>query len=370
MVGPPLGSQAVLTEAEKFLKENSDVGGDIFKMKLQQQTDNSIARKLLEDANAIAEGHFVYKSGKHGPLYINKEVFADFDVKMFWFLLKTIANNAVILDGMTFEPGKVVRVFGPAYGAIVYSMPVAYALAQLFPETTFKIARTELDENKKHFIPDKLIESYRDADIFICTEDIVNSGTTIRELGRLIEATYEKKLTKAISIANRGGQNAESLLLEQYSTLIDKKFDQWDPRIPAELALINALGEINLKLGKGKIWTGLFGPGPYAEDSDFSAFPFEWWREDMTNDIETGKGRPRGRPRNQNDSLEVHYYNYKDQPSVFIRIKEAASYFFCSFNSAAQRLLRLGLLIEEARKNDSEIIIRKNNESDKRIIIM
>ena len=90
----------------------------------------------------------------------------------------------------------------------------------------------------------------------------------------------------------------------------------------------------------------------------------------MTNDIETGKGRPRGRPRNQNDSLEVHYYNYKDQPSVFIRIKEAASYFFCSFNSAAQRLLRLGLLIEEARKNDSEIIIRKNNESDKRIIIM
>jgi len=274
IVGPVQLDQRPLSEADKFVHENRDEG-DVFKMKQQQQSENYIARTLLENANAVAEGHFVYKSGFHGPLYINKEVFADLDVLKLWFILQAMTNNAVILDGLTFEPETVVRVFGPAYGAIVYSMPVAYVLAKHFPNTTFKVARTQLDDDNKHYIPEKLIDSYSDADVYMGVEDIVNSGTTIRELGRLIDITYGKKLTKAISIANRGGQNAESLLLEQYSTLVDKKFDQWDPRVPEQLRLINALGEINLKLGKGKIWTSHFGPGPYAEGTDFSAFPFE-----------------------------------------------------------------------------------------------
>jgi orotate phosphoribosyltransferase len=260
--------------AEVFLAEGM-IPSNVLEVRKKQLGNIAKSEMILENAKSIAIGHFVYKSGKHGPLYINKEKFASLDIEEIDFVLNTMVDNAVVFGGLKFEPGKRVRVIGPAYGAIDYSHPVALRLKYHFPETIFLKGRTQLDENGKHTLPQKLVDEYLDADEFVMTEDIVNDGRTLREVGNLFETIFGKRITKAFAIANRGGQTAESALLEGYYPLINKKFDQWDPRIPEELEKINELPEINTVLGKGKGWVETYGNGPYAADMDFSAYPFE-----------------------------------------------------------------------------------------------
>ena len=240
-----------------------------------QLAENIIARYMLEEAKAFATGHFVYKSWFHGPGYINKEKFAMLNIKKLDNILVTMVGNAVILGGVSFKPGKVVTVIGPAYGAIGYAHPVALTLSGYFPETIFRPGRTQLDDKGKHYIPEKLIDNYLDTDILVAVEDVVNKGTTIREINLLFQKILGIGFSTALAIANRGGQTDESMGLLEYHPLFDINMAQFDPRVSEELEEINKLPEINTVLGKGKGWIEMFGRGPYPADRDFSACPFE-----------------------------------------------------------------------------------------------
>ena len=236
--------------------------------------------EALDEVAAFSQGHFVYKSGLHGDKYIDKERLGKLGGIKMHRILTEVAKNAVYNNGLDFEAKTNILVVCPAYGAIHYSMPICLYLEEFFQRKNviFRPGRTQIlekqDGSKEHYFPEKLIDIYAESDEFVVVEDIVNMGSTIREVNALTLKTFGKPVTRAFSIVSRGGQTAKSMGLKEYHPLLDVLLPQYDPRTHEGLAMVNKLGMINTKLGKGKGWVEMFGQPLYAKGKDFSAYPF------------------------------------------------------------------------------------------------
>lgn len=225
--------------------------------------------EILSSCNAVVRSHLVYKLGTHGREYIDKEQFSKLGARKLSEVLR-IAVGQAIDNGLKIVGKEMIGVIGPAYGAIPYALTVAESLEGHFETPLFFPARTELVTEKKiHVIPEKLLAMYAGKK-FIGIEDIVNNGTTLRELRDLL-LTIDAEMFAAISIADRGGQTEESLGIKQYFPGLRVNMAQVDPR--KEFCLQCAAGiPINTVLGKGARWVKLFGQPPYPPGMDFSAF--------------------------------------------------------------------------------------------------
>lgn len=221
-------------------------------------------------------GHFVYKAGyKHGDIYIDKEKFArGLGAVSLVIFLQDMVKKAV-QEGLSFgEDQTEIGVIGPAYGASAFPLVVAFHLSSFFPWINFFYARTELkeeDEIKKHYLPDKLVSEYQNLS-FIGVEDVVNNGTTIREVSQIFEEQANASVTDFLCLIDRGGKTAEELGLRGFYplTVLDC-FRQFD--LEEEGCLLCEEGvPINTEIGKGKEWVKKFGQPPYSPDTDFSRF--------------------------------------------------------------------------------------------------
>jgi len=244
---------------------------------MKKTIGQEMVTNYLRDVDAFVEGHFVYKSGLHGNMYIDKERLGRLGGRKMNDILIAIAINAVVRKNMNFKSESTVTIIGPAFGAINYTLSICNFLEDAYKTSrvNFRPGRTQLREDgKTHYFPEKLLDIYAESDEFIVIEDIVNLGSTIREIDALTKATFGKPVSRAMCIVNRGGQTAQSMGIEEFYPLLDVCMQQHDPRTPAGLAKINELGQINLKLGKGSGWVKLFGQPPYAAGTDFSAYEF------------------------------------------------------------------------------------------------
>jgi orotate phosphoribosyltransferase len=228
------------------------------------------AMATLSSAKAVIDNdHFVYKAGTHGAAYINKERFPFLGARNLENILIEVAQNAV-RNGLDLSGETSVGIIGPAMGATPYPLTLAIAFEKLLPGLLFFPARTELetdrDGKRTHIIPEKLAADYKDS-CFIIFEDIVNNGTTIREVNQLFSKIGRVKA--AICIVDRGGQNSQSLGVSQYYPWLRVDMTQYDAK---DCPLCKSGTRVNTVLGKGKVWINLFGQPPYAADKDFSPF--------------------------------------------------------------------------------------------------
>jgi orotate phosphoribosyltransferase len=228
------------------------------------------ALAILAEANAVVDNdHFVYKAGTHGSGYINKERFPFLGARNLEKILSEVAENAV-RNGLDLTGEKSVGIIGPAMGATPYPLTIAIAFEKLFPDIIFFPARTELetDANGKrtHIIPEKLAADYKSRS-FIIFEDIVNNGTTIREVNELFSKIG--KVRAALCIVDRGGQDTQSLGITEYYPWLRVNMEQHDAK---DCPLCRNSVPVNTVLGKGKVWVNLFGQPPYPADRNFSAF--------------------------------------------------------------------------------------------------
>ena len=227
----------------------------------------------LRRFKAVVEDHFVFKAGfMHGNLYINKEVFSFLGALNLIELIKKMVNNAV-RQGLQFGNAKEIGVIGPAYGAIPFALTVAGFLEGHFPKIKFFPARTELkDKNgrKVHYLPDKLIKNYL-GKVFIGIEDIVNNGTTGREVKNVFIKQASAKVSTFLCFVNRSDQTAETLGIDSFYPLMNPTLEQYDVRT-GQCPLCAAGIPINVELGKGAEWVKMFGQPPYSQNIDFSSF--------------------------------------------------------------------------------------------------
>lgn len=222
---------------------------------------------LLSKKAVVTGDHFVYKKGTHGSDYIDKEAFVDLGARNLSSIIRFVGLNAI--RHLDIGEEKEIGVIGPAYGAIPFALTLA-DFFEFFFGIKFFPARTELTDKKVHIIPEKLRSSYKKK-AFIIFEDIVNNGTTTREVKALFEQQVSARIIAASCFVDRGGQTAGTLGISQYYPMLRVDMEQVDVR-EETCSLCEQGVPINIELGKGKRWVEMFGQPPYPKGKDFSAF--------------------------------------------------------------------------------------------------
>jgi orotate phosphoribosyltransferase len=231
--------------------------------------------KILEETKAVATGHFVYKARyMHGIGYIDKDAFSLIGAQNLTEVLEQEAEKALKM-GLDLSSYKKVTLVLPAYGAIKLGLPIA-AYLEKRTGTRVVVIETEVERDEKgkriHVIPDNMKKRVMGIP-FIGKEDIVNSGTTLREIKALGEKELEAPMIAALATIDRGRQTTKTLKIPTYYPFIRINMDQHDLRKGPCPQCVEGM-PINTNLGKGSEWVAMFGQPPYDPSTDFSIF----WR--------------------------------------------------------------------------------------------
>lgn len=228
---------------------------------------------MLKNTKAVATGHFVYKAlFNHGAGYIDKDMFPYIGAQNLVALLEAEAEKALNM-GFALDKYKEAVLITPAYGAIKYGLPMA-AYLEKRTGTRVIVVETEVERNEAgkrfHIIPENQKKRILGLPIF-GKEDIVNAGTTLREVDELVQKELKTSLFAALATIDRGGQTTKTLNIPCYYPYLRINMDQHDVRTgPCPQCVAGV--PINTDLGKGERWVRMFGQPPYPADMDFSSF--------------------------------------------------------------------------------------------------
>jgi orotate phosphoribosyltransferase len=201
--------------------------------------------KILREKGAIYTGdHFVYTSGKHGSIYVNKDSIYTSTEKT-KLLCKEIAKH--------FSGQEIERVAGPAIGGVILAQWVTYLLNEInkiivdskYSEILAVYAEDGPDETKifKRGY-DKLIPGKK----VLIVEDIITTGGSVRKLINSIKDLGGQVIGVAC-LCNRGGIEAENLKIPELFSLVNLPLDSF---LEDECPLCKIGVPINTELGKGR----------------------------------------------------------------------------------------------------------------------
>ncbi len=160
---------------------------------------NKILEKILKKTKAVIDSdHFVFTSGKHGPLYVNKDAIyphtreASQIGKMFAQKFKKLNIDAVV---------------APAIGGIVLSQWTAYYLSRIKKKEILGMY-TEKDFEKNQVFTrgyDKLVSGKK----VLVIEDLTTTGGSVKKVINSIQAHGGKVVGVGVMV-NRDPENVNS----------------------------------------------------------------------------------------------------------------------------------------------------------------
>jgi len=127
---------------------------------------------ILKKVNAvITDDHFVYTSGKHGEVYINKDA-------LYPHTKETSAVGKMFAE--KYQDAGIDLVVGPALGGIILSTWIAYHMSELTGREILGVY-TEKDENKNQIFTrgyDKLVKGKN----VLIIEDLTTTGGSVKKV--------------------------------------------------------------------------------------------------------------------------------------------------------------------------------------------
>jgi orotate phosphoribosyltransferase len=153
--------------------------------------------QLFSDAGAvISNSHFVYSSGRHSSVYINKDAL---------YLHTGIIARLCMQMAQAYNADEIDVVVGPVLGGIVLSQWVTHALNErrTSGETLAVYAEKEGDGPDKTFVFHRGYDKYVVGKNVLVVEDILTTGGSARQV---IEAVREQggKVIGLSTLCNRG----------------------------------------------------------------------------------------------------------------------------------------------------------------------
>jgi orotate phosphoribosyltransferase len=191
--------------------------------------------EVLKNIGVFVENdHFVYTSGKHGSVYVNKDILYSHPLALSvlsYRMAKPFLNT------------KIDMVIGPAIGGAVLTNWVGYHLIKNNPDLRTGFAeKNALD----HFIIKRGYEKLIPNKNILIVEDILNTGKTIKKVISLVRE-LNGNIIGATALFNRGDVKLPDIPI--FFSLVDHKFDAWDKN---DCPLCKKNIPINTSLGKGK----------------------------------------------------------------------------------------------------------------------
>jgi orotate phosphoribosyltransferase len=162
---------------------------------------NDVISILKKTGAVLTNGHFVYTSGKHGSIYVNKDA-------VYPHTKETSKIGRMFAE--KFKDKNVDVVAAPALGGIVLSQWTAYHLSKLLKKEVLGVY-TEKDANANQIFSrgyDKLIKGKR----VLVIEDLTTTGGSVRKVVDTVRAAGGKVVGIGVMI-NRDPKNVTSMVV-------------------------------------------------------------------------------------------------------------------------------------------------------------
>lgn len=206
--------------------------------------DPTIMQMFIDVGAIITDSHFVYSSGRHSSVYINKDAL--------YLHTKTISSLCHLMT-QPYIADQIDIVVGPVLGGIVLSQWVAHHLnARRVSGETLAIYAEKGADGPDH--PDKKFFFSRGYDKYIpgkrilVVEDVLTTGGSARQVIELLRQ-HSGNVTGLSALCNRGNVQSSDVgkVLIQTLVTIDLK-----TYLEAECPFCQRHIPINTELGKGK----------------------------------------------------------------------------------------------------------------------
>ena len=206
------------------------------------QYDASMIMQLFVDAGAIiTDSHFVYSSGRHSSVYINKDAI--------YLHTETISKLCKLMAG-SYEADQIDIVVGPVLGGIVLSQWVAHHLnAQRSSGETLAIyAEKEVEAVERTFSFHRGYDRYIPGKNVLVVEDVLTTGGSARQVIELVRE-HGGNVVGLSALCNRGNVQPAEVMNVPIHSLVKVTLETYTE---AECPFCQQQVPINIELGKGR----------------------------------------------------------------------------------------------------------------------
>jgi orotate phosphoribosyltransferase len=182
--------------------------------------------QLFVDAGAIIEGHFKYKSGRHGGLYLaKKEIMSKASLP---FLARAIIAKLDALNERVLE--RVDIVAGPHTGGFLLAEYVARELRLhlLYKTGVYKEIPVLGAKNDESLVLDMSSHNLYTSNILL-VDDIWTTGSTLIRFRDVLWSENANVLAVGV-LWNRGDIKAVDMGVGRIVSLVERKIDSWDDK--------------------------------------------------------------------------------------------------------------------------------------------
>lgn len=202
--------------------------------------NEALALHELGALGAILRGHFVFTSGKHGGMYINKDAVYPHTRETHRFCM-AIAGR--------FGEDRVDTVIAPAIGGVILSQWTAHYLSVLRACEVYGVYAEKADPAGTAFVIKRGYDKFIAGKRVLVVEDVLNTGGSVR---KVVDAVRE--IGGAVigigALCNRGGVTAQDVGdVPKLTALVNVAFDAWDE---ADCPLCRNGVPVNTDVGKGR----------------------------------------------------------------------------------------------------------------------
>ncbi len=203
--------------------------------------DTAIMQMFSEVGAIVTDSHFVYTSGRHSSVYVNKDALY-LHTGTISALCKLMVEN--------YDPEQIDVVVGPVLGGIVLSQWAAHHLNQRRTrgETLAVYAEKASDGRDKQFFFGRGYGRYIAGKNILVVEDVLTTGGSARQVIEAIRG-LDGNVVALSALCNRGNVRPADVENVALSALVSIDLNTYAPE---ECLLCKANVPVNTELGKGK----------------------------------------------------------------------------------------------------------------------
>lgn len=194
---------------------------------------------LKETGALITDNHFVYTSGKHGSVYINKDTIYPYTNK---------ASEVGLLFAQKVKDMDIDVVVGPMIGGIILSQWTAYHLSKLRGKEILGVY-TEKDAESNQVFGRRGYDKLVTGKNILIVEDLTTTGGSVRKVVDTIKATGGNVISVGVMIDRSDDGMTQDLIGAPFFTLGRLTTEVFEAE---DCPLCKKGVPINTKIGHGK----------------------------------------------------------------------------------------------------------------------
>jgi orotate phosphoribosyltransferase len=209
--------------------------------------ESEIMQEFVAVGAIVNDSHFVYTSGRHGSVYVNKDAL---------YVHPEVISALCQRMAQAYAADSIDVVVAPVLGGIVLSQWVAHALNQRrrgdpsrsLGETLAVFVEKSSDNTDKHFLFTRGYDKYITHKNILVVEDILSTGGSVRQVVELVRQ-HSGNIIGVSALCNRGNVQPHEIGDVPLNALIDIDLQTYAAE---ECPLCKAGVPVNTELGKGR----------------------------------------------------------------------------------------------------------------------